>query len=97
MTKLFTIIDLLDIEIQAQGKPSGVNAVQMLCQSASVSYKHTLLPEQLEAAITQGDAAQLQALIAQASQARSAWQLGEVVSRTDPNQRLPSADERQED
>ena len=51
VTKLFTIIDLLDIEIQAQGKPSGINAVQMLCQSASVSYKHKLLPEQLEAAI----------------------------------------------
>jgi hypothetical protein len=39
----------------------------------------------------------LEALISHASQARSAWQLGEAASRTDQNQRLPSAGESQED
>lgn len=48
------------------------NAQQVLTQTMHFR----LALEQLEAAITQGDAAQLQALIAQASQARQAWQLG---------------------
>ena len=48
------------------------NAQQVLTQTTHFR----LALEQLEAAITQGDAAQLQALIAQASQARQAWQLG---------------------
>ena len=39
-----------------------------------------------EAAITQGDAAQLQALIAQASQARSAWQLGKPATSAGESQ-----------
>jgi hypothetical protein len=42
--------------------------------------------EQLEASITQGDAAQLQALIAQASQARSAWLLGKPASSVGDSQ-----------
>jgi transcriptional regulator with XRE-family HTH domain len=49
--KLFAIIDLLSIDIQAQGKHGSINAVQMLCQSASVSYKYTLSPQHLEAAL----------------------------------------------
>ena len=48
------------------------NAQQVLTQTTHFR----LALEQLEAAITQGDAAQLEALIAQASQARQAWQLG---------------------
>lgn len=48
------------------------NAQQVLTQTMHFR----LALEQLEAAITQGDAAQLQALVAQASQARQAWQLG---------------------
>ena len=69
------------------------NAQQVLTQTTHFR----IALEQLEAAITQGDAAQLQALIAQASQARSAWQLGEAAARSDPNQRLPSASDSQED
>ena len=48
------------------------NAQQVLTQTTHFR----LALEQLEAAITQGDAAQLQALVARASQARQAWQLG---------------------
>ncbi len=69
------------------------NAQQVLTQTTHFR----IALEQLEAAITQNDPAQLQALIAQASQARSSWQLGEAGFRTDQNQRLPSADESQED
>jgi prephenate dehydrogenase len=69
------------------------NAQQVLTQTTHFR----IALEQLEAAITQGDAAALEALISRASQARSAWQLGEAASRTDQNQRLPSAGESQED
>lgn len=52
------------------------NAQQVLTQT---TYFRIAL-EQLEAAITQGDAAQLHALIAQASQARNTWQLSSTAT-----------------
>ena len=58
------------------------NAHQVLTQTTHFR----IALEQLEAAITQGDAAQLQALIAQASQARSAWQLGNPASSVGDSQ-----------
>jgi len=50
-TKLFALTNLLGIDLRAQTKRSSINAVQMLCQSASVSYRLNLSPQQLETTI----------------------------------------------
>jgi prephenate dehydrogenase len=71
------------------------NAQQVLTQTTHFR----IALEQLEAAITQGDAAALEALITQASQARSAWQLGSPAAQAHhhTSQGLPVGGESQED
>ena len=71
------------------------NAQQVLTQTTHFR----IALEQLEAAITQGDAAALEVLITQASQARSTWQLGSPAAQAHhhTSQGLPVGGESQED
>jgi transcriptional regulator with XRE-family HTH domain len=52
--KLLALLQLLNIEINAQERPAKANALALLSQTASVSYKRSLKPAELSQALAQG-------------------------------------------
>jgi transcriptional regulator with XRE-family HTH domain len=52
--KLLALLQLLNIEINAQERPAKANALALLSQTASVSYKRSLQPAELSQALAQG-------------------------------------------
>jgi transcriptional regulator with XRE-family HTH domain len=52
--KLLALLQLLNIEINAQERPAKANALVLLSQTASVSYKRSLKPAELRQALAHG-------------------------------------------
>lgn len=52
--KLLAVLHLLGIDISAQTRPSKANALALLSQTVSVSYRHALTPAELTKALVQG-------------------------------------------
>ncbi len=53
--KLLALLGLLGLELDARRKPAPLDALALLSQTASVSYRRVLLPAELAQALTQGD------------------------------------------
>jgi transcriptional regulator with XRE-family HTH domain len=53
--KLLAVLHLLGIDISAQARPLKTNALALLSQTVSVSYKHALKPAELSLALVQGN------------------------------------------
>lgn len=53
--KLMALLDLLGMDLSAQPKAPRSQALRLLSQTASVSYRHALLPEALAIALADGE------------------------------------------
>lgn len=53
-SKLIALLDLVGVNLDAGTRPGRTDALQLVSQSASVSYKHSLEPAELAAAMLDG-------------------------------------------